>query len=67
MMPDEEDYTTLINGYLQLKKWRYAWEIQILERMLNTGHQPGTEAFHLVLAGLLNKMNYLKKLVDRWR
>ncbi|KAF3330695.1 pentatricopeptide repeat-containing protein [Carex littledalei] len=62
MVPDEEVYITLINGYLQMEKWHYAWEV--LERMLNSGHRPRTEVFHLVLAGLLKK-DELSKEVGR--
>ncbi|KAG6537964.1 pentatricopeptide repeat-containing protein At1g02060, chloroplastic-like [Zingiber officinale] len=61
LVPDAEIYQILINGFLQ-QNIDFAWEV--LRKMFNSKHRPSTDAFHLVLMGMVKKSKYTKESGD---
>ncbi|KAH7692651.1 TPR-like protein [Dioscorea alata] len=62
LVPDVEVYEVLIEGFLDKEKVAYA--CKALQRMMGSGHRPGTMIFHSVLAGLLKKQVFVKEAAD---
>uniref|UniRef100_A0A1D1XLL3 Pentatricopeptide repeat-containing protein At1g02060, chloroplastic n=1 Tax=Anthurium amnicola TaxID=1678845 RepID=A0A1D1XLL3_9ARAE len=62
LVPDEETFEALIEGFLGKPDMGFAWKT--LERMLNSGHRPKTSTFHSVLAGLLKKDSCIREACD---
>uniref|UniRef100_J3L939 Pentacotripeptide-repeat region of PRORP domain-containing protein n=2 Tax=Oryza brachyantha TaxID=4533 RepID=J3L939_ORYBR len=62
LVPDNECYIGVIDGFSQKGRMKFAWEA--LHRMLNSGLRPSTSTFHSVLLGLLNKDGCAKEAAD---
>lgn len=62
LVPDDECYIAVIEGFSQRGRMKFAWEA--LHRMLNSGLRPSTSTFHSVLLGLLNKDGCAKEAAD---
>ncbi|KAK1614300.1 hypothetical protein QYE76_019817 [Lolium multiflorum] len=62
LVPDDECYIAVVEGFSQKGRMKIAWEA--LHRMLNSGLRPSTSTFHSVLLGLLKKEGCAKEAAD---
>ncbi|KAF0935017.1 hypothetical protein E2562_029538 [Oryza meyeriana var. granulata] len=62
LVPDDECYIAVIDGFSQKGRMKFA--LEALHRMLNSGLRPSTSTFHSVLLGLLNKDGCAKEAAD---
>ncbi|MQM13395.1 hypothetical protein Taro_046316 [Colocasia esculenta] len=62
LMPDEETYEALIEGFLANGDVVSAWKA--LGKMLGSGHRPKTSIFHSVLTGLLREDMCVREAYD---